>query len=198
LNSKTLKNILVIKKNTGLPLIFTLRPIWEVGKFSGPELKRLKVLENAIELGVDYIDLELKIKREKLEELIAKAEEKRVKIILSVHDFENPPDSRLILKYIEKSIDLGADIAKVAFLCDEYSDTIEILRSGVAAKEYNMKFTLMGMGSHGHITRLLAPLIGSEIVYTTLELEKKVVEGQMDIKSLVELWEDLKLDKFKD
>lgn len=197
LNSATLQKLVGFKDEIGLPLIFTLRPSWEGGNYDGSEEDRLAILSNLIELGIDYVDLEFKIEPGKLTELVEKAEENRVKIIISVHDFQNPPSSDAILDYLDKCTDVGADIAKVAFNCNEYSDTIEVLRSGVAAKDRNLKFTVMGMGSHGHITRLLAPLIGCEIVYTNVELEKQVVDGQIDIKSLVELWEALKLDKLK-
>lgn len=38
-----------------------LRPTWEGGKYDGDENKRLDALRLAMELGADYIDVELKV-----------------------------------------------------------------------------------------------------------------------------------------
>lgn len=37
------------------------RPVWEGGQYDGDEKKRLDVLRLAMELGADYIDVELKV-----------------------------------------------------------------------------------------------------------------------------------------
>lgn len=38
-----------------------LRPNWEGGKYDGDEKPRLDALRLAMELGADYIDIELKV-----------------------------------------------------------------------------------------------------------------------------------------
>jgi hypothetical protein len=38
-----------------------LRPTWEGGKYDGDENQRLDALRLAMELGADYIDIELKV-----------------------------------------------------------------------------------------------------------------------------------------
>lgn len=197
LNSEVLQDLLEVKTKIGLPVIFTLRPVWEGGEFNGPEEKRLAILEEAIDLGFDYVDLELKLKSDKRAELIDKARLHQLKSIVSYHDFETTPASDEILTLIEQCASSEADLAKVVFNCSKYLDTIEILRSGVAAKERDFKFTVMGIGKFGHITRVLAPLVGCEIVYANLTQYKQVVEGQIDIVSLLGLWKSLKLDDLK-
>ena len=60
LSINVLKRLAKIKDETGLPEILTFRPDWEGGKFDRFEERRLDIIENGINLGFDYIDLELK------------------------------------------------------------------------------------------------------------------------------------------
>lgn len=39
----------------------SFRPIWEGGKYDGDESKRQNALRLAMELGADYIDVELQV-----------------------------------------------------------------------------------------------------------------------------------------
>lgn len=39
----------------------SFRPIWEGGQYKGDEIKRREALRLALELGADYIDIELKV-----------------------------------------------------------------------------------------------------------------------------------------
>ena len=94
-------------------------------------------------------------------------------------------------------VDNGGDIAKLAFNNNSYSDVLSILKACSAAHNLNYKFTVMGLGPLGYITRVLGPAIGCEMVYTSLAENKKVVEGQVDIKTLREMWNTLNFGKMK-
>lgn len=39
----------------------SFRPIWEGGQYKGDEIKRREALLLALEVGADYIDIELKV-----------------------------------------------------------------------------------------------------------------------------------------
>lgn len=41
--------------------VFLCRPIWEGGQYDGDENERVDVLRLAMELGADYIDVELQV-----------------------------------------------------------------------------------------------------------------------------------------
>ncbi|KAI8010477.1 hypothetical protein LOK49_LG06G03191 [Camellia lanceoleosa] len=48
-------------KRCPLPTLFTYRPKWEGGMYDGDESSRLEALQLAMELGADYIDVELQV-----------------------------------------------------------------------------------------------------------------------------------------
>ncbi|PPS16646.1 hypothetical protein GOBAR_AA03937 [Gossypium barbadense] len=59
-NFNPFEDLNVLIKQCPLPTLFTYRPVWEGGQYGGDEKKRLDVLRLAMELGADYIDVELK------------------------------------------------------------------------------------------------------------------------------------------
>jgi 3-dehydroquinate dehydratase type I len=183
------RHLTELKEDLRIPLVFTLRPKWEGGKFEDTEEKRVEFLEEAIRAGFDYIDLEMNMDEQKRDDLIAKAKEKDVKVIVSHHDFEKTPSWSEIFAILKRLADTKCYIAKAAFKCENYDDVLNILKGGRAAINIGQPFSVMGMGSHGHITRIFAPFIGCSIMYASLDREKKVDEGQVDIRTLVELWD---------
>ena len=61
LSYATIKELSSIKKRTGLPVIFTLRPTWEGGKFDKNDTRRTEIFEEVINFKFDYIDIEFKM-----------------------------------------------------------------------------------------------------------------------------------------
>lgn len=59
-----------------LPCVLLFRPTWEGGQYEGDDKIRLDVLRLAMELGADYIDVELQVPS---------------------HSPATPPDGRLLL-----------------------------------------------------------------------------------------------------
>ncbi len=194
ISSPTLESLSKLKEKTGLSTILTLRPKEEGGNFEGDEQKRLAILGEAIVSGFDYIDLEIKMDEKKRDELIANAKKSGVKTIVSYHDFQGTPAWKEIFNQIKECADTGADIAKVVYYNKSIFDALNVLKAGSAAKNVNYNFTAMGMGPYGHITRILAPRIGCEIVYASLEEGKEASEGQIDIMTLKETWKLLGIE----
>ena len=188
LSSTTLEKLSKLKENTELPTMLTLRPKWEGGNFEGNEERRWAILEEAIEIGFDYIDLEFKLDDKKKNQLMAKAKENHVKTIVSYHNFQETPPWKEIFNQIKECADTGADIAKVVYYNKSINDALNILKAGSATKNIDHNFTAMGIGPQGHITRILAPAIGCEIVYASLEEGKEASEGQIDIMTLKQTW----------
>src|SRR5215831_15022762 len=68
------------------PVIITCRPEWEGGSFKGSEEERLRILDEALTRGADYIDVEWRAEHSKL---LARTDGRR--IVLSSHDFAGLP-----------------------------------------------------------------------------------------------------------
>ncbi|UCE37986.1 MAG: type I 3-dehydroquinate dehydratase [Thermoplasmata archaeon] len=191
ISSSILNRLSEIKKDTGLPLILTIRPYWDGGDYKEDEEKRTALLEEAITTGFDYIDLELKMEGNLRDPLIALAKKEEIKTIISYHDFFKTPSWSEIFALIKQCKETEGDIAKVVLTSNNFEDVLNVTKGGKTAKDLNHKYTVMGMGSYGQFTRVLAPLIGCEMVYAAVDPEKKVEDGQVDIRTLLELWDAL-------
>ena len=61
----------------------------------------------------------------------------------------------------------GADIVKIVRLCTSHEDVVETLAATVALRsELAIPFVMMGMGEYGKLTRPMAPLLGSLLVFS--------------------------------
>src|SRR5712692_7591191 len=83
-----------LAKSAEKPLIATNRPLSENGSYAGSEKKRFRILQEAVEEGFEYVDLEIASKG--IERATETLREKGGKIILSHHDhFRTPNKSSL-------------------------------------------------------------------------------------------------------
>ncbi len=181
----------ILRNEVNLPIIITVRPIFEKGLFSGHENERIRLLEKALEAGFDYIDLEYSIEEKDRINLINKAKEQGVKTIISSHNFNSPPKKEEIFERITACWGSNGDLAKVVVPCNTLEDVNDILWASKEANRVGVEHCIMGAGSQGHISRILAPYYGCEMVYCSLSKSKEVTEGQLSISVLRELWSNL-------
>ncbi len=66
-------------------VIVTCRPAWEGGRFDGSEEVRLDILAEAMRLGAEYVDVELRADRRRF------SSADRGRVVLSHHDFDGMP-----------------------------------------------------------------------------------------------------------
>ena len=191
LSPTILEEILDLKQDIGIPIVLTIRPDWEGGDFKGDEELRSSLLEEAITLGFDYIDLEMRLEKALRDPLIVMAKEMDTKTIISYHDLLKTPSWSEIFAITKQCVSTGCDIAKVALTTKNHEDVLNVIKGGKAARDLNHKFTIMGMGPFGQYTRILAPYIGCELVYASLDADDKVDEGQLNLRTLLELWDAL-------
>ena len=176
-------------KDLGMKSILTVRPAWEGGLFKEPEGKRLELLRRIILLEPDMIDLELKIDGPVLRELIDEARRNGVETIISSHHPETTPDASIIKDLIGSAGEIGGDTVKMVFHCDTFKEAVEILTASTDCRKMGIRHSVMGTGQFGHITRMLAPLTGCEIVYCGLDGPN--IKGQLSIEELKNGWEDI-------
>ena len=105
-----------------LPVLVTCRPTWEGGRFDGPEERRLALLEEALEMGADYVDIEW---QSGLDSLIR--DRKGRNIVISMPDFKDVP--RDLGDRYQAMRSTGAEVVKIAVKADCLSDTLALPRS---------------------------------------------------------------------
>ena len=168
------------------PVIVTNRKKEEGGKFQGSEEERVKSLLEAINLGVDYVDIEATTPKEFLNKL--RASKGETKIIISHHDFKKTEN---LIGIYNKIKNLG-DIVKIVTYANDASDNIKVFELINKAKSEDKEIIAFCMGEKGIASRLLCERLGSYLTFASLEKGKESAEGQITVEQLVAL---LKKDK---
>jgi 3-dehydroquinate dehydratase/shikimate dehydrogenase len=167
-----LEKILSAKKK---PVIITIMPKYENGKFEGSEEERTALLQQAIELGADYIDINLGCPG--LASLLKNR--KTTKAIVSYHSFKDTPhDLYSIYRSLQAA---GADIAKIATFANRLSDNLKMFD---LLRKCESDIIGICMGELGEISRVLAPLYGSYLTFASLEKGQESAPGQIPAETL--------------
>ena len=180
-----------VARSIDRPLIATNRPLAEKGSYGGSETERLKVLQEAVEEGFEYVDLE--ITTSKLEPAIKNLRQKGMKIILSHHDhFRTPDQSKMdaILSQLQKQ---KPDICKIVTTAQFPDDNLNIL-SFLRKNHHAAPLVSFAMGKAGVWSRLLAPFYGAAFTYAALERGLETAPGQPTISELRSVYETLGLE----
>jgi 3-dehydroquinate dehydratase/shikimate dehydrogenase len=182
----------LLEKRTG-PVIVTNRPAREGGAFSGPEDERLALLQRAVDLGAEYVDVEWdsvgRIRRGPLARR-SFSEGGRTKLIVSRHDFQRTPDD--LVRMHADIVRSGADIAKIACLARDLSDNLRIFELLRSAKHPTIALC---MGELGLISRILGRKFGNVLTYASLRAGSESAPGQITAAELHDLYRYKKIGR---
>ena len=169
------------------PWIATNRTQDEGGKWQGTEARRIEGLLQAIGLGAQIVDIEFRTKN--LENIVPMVK-KRVKCLLSFHDFEKTPPYEELKKIVQGQIKAGADICKVVTTAKTFEDNLSVLQ--LIADFPNTKVVSFAMGTEGQISRVLSPLAGADFTYASIATGKESAPGQITINQMKAIYGALK------
>ncbi|CAN1854028.1 Bifunctional 3-dehydroquinate dehydratase/shikimate dehydrogenase, chloroplastic [Linum perenne] len=167
-----------------LPTLCTYRPSWEGGQYEGDENERLDVLKLAMELGADYIDVELQVAGDFIESLNGNRPTK-CKIIVSSHNYENTPSVDDLGNLVARIQSTGADIVKIATTALDITDVARMFRITVHSQ---VPIIGLVMGERGLISRVLCAKFGGYLTFGTLESGVVSAPGQPLLKDLLDLY----------
>jgi len=160
------------------PLIITARHPQEGGanKLSGRQRRDLftRFLKYA-----DHVDIELR-SAYALRALLSLAQKKKVRRIISFHNFNSTPPQRILAGKARSAQAHGANIFKVATRTDTPVQLARLLNF-ITSKEVNLPVAAMGIGKLGVISRVLLARAGSALVYVSLTAATDV-EGQLSLE----------------
>ncbi|MFT5109984.1 MAG: 3-dehydroquinate dehydratase-1 [Pseudoalteromonas tetraodonis] len=143
------------------PSIITVRHSQEGGEGELDAATRATLYQRYLEVAW-AIDIEIQ-SLEELAEVVAAAKAGKPLVIASFHDFDKLPETTLLEEKIEQGIAAGADIVKLAARLHSQDDIIRLV--SVLEKETRIPLSVMGMGSLGKASRLLAAKSGSILNY---------------------------------
>ncbi|KAL3037563.1 hypothetical protein AAZX31_01G075500 [Glycine max] len=171
-------------QHRSLPLLFTYRPKWEGGMYDGDENKRLDALRLAMELGADYIDIELQVAHEFYDSIRGKTFNK-TKVIVSSHNYQLTPSIEDLGNLVARIQATGADIVKIATTALDITDVARMFQIMVHSQ---VPFIGLVMGDRGLISRILSAKFGGYLTFGTLESGVVSAPGQPTLKDLLYLY----------
>ncbi len=165
-----------------IPKIVTNRIKYEGGRFEGSEDQRYACLQEAVELGAEYVDIELNYFRQ--------MPRKTTKLIVSYHNFDNTPEN--LGEIHRKLVGSGADIAKIATKANNYQDSLRMLNLISQVRAEGRDIIGLCMGKEGIVTRVLGPVYGGYLTFASLAEGKESAQGQITVDELRKTWGLLK------
>lgn len=176
-------------KNRKKPFIITNRRKEEGGRYRGDEQERFRILKEAVELGAEYVDVEIRSRRSLLRDLIEN--KKRTKMILSFHDFQETPSQKELRRLCDRMNQLGADVVKIVTFAKSWEDNLQVLSLIPFARKKKQEIVTFCMGEKGKMSRIFAPFMGTAWTYASLSRIKASAPGQLTIGEMKEIWEKL-------
>ncbi|PWZ34585.1 hypothetical protein Zm00014a_008719 [Zea mays] len=167
-----------------LPALVTYRPVWEGGQYEGDDTTRFETLRLAMELGVDYVDIELKV-ADKFMSFIAGHKPEKCKLIVSSHNYEYTPSCEEITNLVASIQAVGADIVKVATTA---KDIVDVSRMFQVMVHCQVPMIGLVMSEKGLMSRVLAPKFGGYLTFGILNATKTSASGQPTVEDLLDIY----------
>lgn len=154
----------------GKPLIATLRPTWEGGRYAGPEDARERLLLRAAQVGFFAVDVEARAA------FADRLLETGGRVILSEHHYEHTPSADALHKSLEAAAHRGAWVAKLAVRFERAEDATAAVTAARRASREGLRFALMGVNDA--VLRLAAPALGMALAYVAPTAGQGAAPGQ--------------------
>ncbi len=180
------ESIVRLKEGIQIPVIFTCRSAQEGGHFPGDESARVDILQEAIESGVSWVDLEISISKKARKALMDSCGDSTAVIASSHLPAASSADE--IIDFVNENSAAGK-VVKCCYTDVDHSSSLHIFEAAQRLSETEIQVALMGHGPGGDWTRIHAPLLKQAIVYTTLDRDYALVKrGQVNINDLRIAW----------
>ncbi|XP_075659468.1 bifunctional 3-dehydroquinate dehydratase/shikimate dehydrogenase, chloroplastic-like [Castanea sativa] len=164
-NFQPRQDLETILKKKPLPVLIVYRPKWEGGQYEGDEHTRLEALHTAKELGADYIDFELKVASNLMEEQKINCHSGS-KVIVSCYVNGVTPLEEDLNHLVMSMQSTGADIIKLVI---NATNITEISRIFHLLSYCQVPLIAYSIGERGLISQILCPKFGGFLVYGSME-----------------------------
>ena len=166
------------------PAIATCRPEPRGNEY------QLEILTASVNAGARYVDIEIEADLNQQSAIIEVAKKHQCKVIISYHNFNETPGLREMYKIVDQCFELGADIAKIATLSKSNADNARLF----SLYSIEKPMVVLGMGETGKITRLMAPLLGAEFTFASMDEGIQTAPGQINYSKMKEMLSSLQKD----
>lgn len=169
------------------PLIATIRTKNEGGQLEISDADYGKTYQAYLKNPfMDWLDVEMFRDQKVVSEIVQKAHQKKVLIVMSNHDFQKTPSQDEIEKRLLKQDQMGADILKIAVMPKSKQDVFTLMNATLKVSQQTTKPLLtMSMGQLGTISRVATANMGGS--YSFGMIGQASAPGQIDVSKLKQI-----------
>lgn len=169
------------------PMIATIRTKNEGGQLEISDADYGKTYEAYLKNPfMDWLDVEMFRDQKVVSEIVQKAHQKKVLIVMSNHDFQKTPSQDEIEKRLLKQDQMGADILKIAVMPKSKQDVFTLMNATLKVSQQTTKPLLtMSMGQLGTISRVATANMGGS--YSFGMIGQASAPGQIDVTKLKQI-----------
>ncbi|MEJ2033668.1 MAG: type I 3-dehydroquinate dehydratase [Deltaproteobacteria bacterium] len=172
------------------PLLFTNRPAWEGGSWTGDEQSRIELLLRSLAAGASYVDIELGTDPDLQQQVLATAREYGSRVIISWHDFKATPSAQALATIFQRQYRSGAHIGKIVTTARDFPDVLRVLDLQVEAAELDFPLIAFCMGRPGKISRIATMELNGFMTYAAPDHGPITAPGQLPVSVLRRLAAD--------
>ncbi|MDF3345983.1 type I 3-dehydroquinate dehydratase [Acinetobacter pittii] len=169
------------------PMIATIRTKNEGGQLEISDVDYGKTYQAYLKNPfMDWLDVEMFRDQKVVSDIVQKAHQKKVLIVMSNHDFQKTPNQDEIEKRLLKQDQMGADILKIAVMPKSKQDVFTLMNATLKVSQQTTKPLLtMSMGQLGTISRVATANMGGS--YSFGMIGQASAPGQIDVAKLKQI-----------
>ncbi|OGH52560.1 MAG: hypothetical protein A3G13_01310 [Candidatus Levybacteria bacterium RIFCSPLOWO2_12_FULL_37_7] len=166
-----------------LILVFRRKNLEAVQLNSKKRQEIISLLNNSLAL----LDLDIFNQKEELEYI--RANDLKIKTIISYHNYDQTPEDEKLYAILDTMKQYTPAIFKIATKCNSQKDALRLLELLLAMKEKHVKCIILGMGNFGMVTRIFGSIWGNEMIFAPITKSEESAEGQLTKKQLEKIFE---------
>ncbi|KHV64133.1 3-dehydroquinase [Acinetobacter baumannii] len=169
------------------PMIATIRTKNEGGQLEISDADYGKTYQAYLKNPfMDWLDVEMFHDQKVVSEIVQKAHQKKVLVVMSNHDFQKTPSQDEIEKRLLKQDQMGADVLKIAVMPKSKQDVFTLMNATLKVSQQTTKPLLtMSMGQLGTISRVATANMGGS--YSFGMIGQASAPGQIDVTKLKQI-----------
>ncbi|HAV5934211.1 type I 3-dehydroquinate dehydratase [Acinetobacter baumannii] len=169
------------------PMIATIRTKNEGGQLEISDADYGKTYQAYLKNPfMDWLDVEMFRDQKVVSEIVQKAHQKKVLVVMSNHDFQKTPNQDEIEKRLLKQDQMGADVLKIAVMPKSKQDVFTLMNATLKVSQQTTKPLLtMSMGQLGTISRVATANMGGS--YSFGMIGQASAPGQIDVTKLKQI-----------
>jgi len=157
---------------------------------AGDAKTAVRCLREAVEAGVDYVDVEWGLPLGCREAIMGHRGASRM--VLSIHILERTPSFAELKRLLEQMTEGEADVVKIVPWAGKWEDNFRVLRLIPRALQTHTEIIAFCMGPLGRVSRILCPLMGGYMTFAAFERGSESAPGQIPAQDMKTLWRILR------